>query len=391
MKLVVIGFGQCGGRIADEFARLNKRARRHRGIEIIVDTFAINTDAADLAGLTTIKADYKHRILIGAGRTHGHGVAKISELGAEIAKEDADKAIDAMRTTEHLFEADAFLLAAAAAGGTGSGVTPVMAKVLKERFADKPVYALVVLPFEHEEAIEERTPYNTALCLKSVGSVADAVILVDNQRYIRKDFSLKNNMLKINELIVEPFYNLLCAGEEKKAKYIGTRMLDAGDIRHTLVGWTAIGYGQSPLPRITLPFEKTRGFIKKGRETQKGLQAMEEAVSELSIGCNPADAGRALFLLSAPAKEMSVEMVKELCDYLRGLAPRALIRDGDYPRGKGRLDITVVLSQLGDVAKIRDYYRKSTELAKEFSRRQKEKAARPSLAEEAGKDVPTLL
>ena len=32
MKLVVIGIGQCGGRVADEFASLNKRSRSHRAI-----------------------------------------------------------------------------------------------------------------------------------------------------------------------------------------------------------------------------------------------------------------------------------------------------------------------------------------------------------------------
>jgi len=50
MKLVVVGLGQCGGRIADEFARLNGRARSRRRITIITGTFAINTDAADLSG-----------------------------------------------------------------------------------------------------------------------------------------------------------------------------------------------------------------------------------------------------------------------------------------------------------------------------------------------------
>ena len=80
MKLVVIGFGQCGNRIADDFARLNKRARRECGIEIVTGAFAVNTDAADLSGLDNIKADYQHRILIGAGKTSGHGVGKINEL-----------------------------------------------------------------------------------------------------------------------------------------------------------------------------------------------------------------------------------------------------------------------------------------------------------------------
>jgi len=104
MKLVVIGFGQCGGKIADEFARLNARARIHRGIEIVACTFAINTDVADLSGLSCIKPDYQHRILIGGRRTSGHGVGKINELGAEVAREDADKIVDAIRSAKRFYE-----------------------------------------------------------------------------------------------------------------------------------------------------------------------------------------------------------------------------------------------------------------------------------------------
>ena len=69
MKLVVVGFGQCGGRIADEFARLNKKARSQRGIEIITGAYSVNTDAADLSGLTNIKRGYQNRILIGSRKT----------------------------------------------------------------------------------------------------------------------------------------------------------------------------------------------------------------------------------------------------------------------------------------------------------------------------------
>jgi cell division GTPase FtsZ len=209
MKLVVIGFGQCGGRIADQFARLNSRARAHRKMEITPGVFAINTDSADLSGLSYIKSDYRHRILIGGRKTGGHGVGKINELGAEIAREDGDKVIDAIRGTKRFYESDAFLLIASAAGGTGSGAIPVITEFIKERYADKPVYDLVILPFEHEETTEERAIYNSALCLKSSNAVADAVILADNQRYIRKDASLRNNLSKINELIAEPFYDLL--------------------------------------------------------------------------------------------------------------------------------------------------------------------------------------
>jgi len=336
MKLVVVGFGQCGGRIADQFARLDRRARSHRGIEITPGIFAVNTDAADLSGLSFISPDYRHRILIGGRKTGGHGVGKINELGAEIAKEDSDKIIDAIRGTKRFYESDAILLAASAGGGTGSGAIPIITQCIKERYIDKPVYDLIILPFEHEETTEERAVYNSALCLKSANLVADAVILVDNQRYIRKDFSLRNNLAKINELIVEPFYDLLCAGEEKKAKYIGAKVLDAGDIIQTLTGWTAIGYGKSQVPVFNLPRPRKSDFRSKSAEIHKGIHAMDEAMSELSISCNPTDAGLALYLLSAPSKEMNMDLVKELGDYLKSISPKATIRNGDYPREKTR-------------------------------------------------------
>jgi len=64
VKLLVIGCGQCGGRIADEFALLNRRAHGQRGIDIITNTLAVNTDVADLTGLSFIRPDFQHRILI---------------------------------------------------------------------------------------------------------------------------------------------------------------------------------------------------------------------------------------------------------------------------------------------------------------------------------------
>ena len=391
MKLVVVGFGQCGGKIANEFSRLNSRARSRRRIEIISGAFAVNTDVADLSNLSSIKSDYRHRILIGNRKTSSHGVGKVNELGAEIAKQDGDKVIDAIRSADRFFEADAFLLIAGAAGGTGSGSIPVIAQIIKDRYQDKPVYALVVLPFEHEEKTEARTIHNSATCLKGVYSVADAVFLVDNQRYVKKDASLLNNMAAINQMIAEPFFDLLCAGEEKKVKRIGARLLDAGDIGQTLTGWTVLGYGRSELPAIRLPFMRTRNFRKKSTETHKGLQAMDQALSDLSLRCNPEDAGSALYLLSAPTAEMNMDLVKELGDCLRSAAPEAVIRYGDYPRGENSLKITVILSQLKSVEKVRQYYDELPDLIQEKERRQEDTEAKLKQLVDASTAVPSLL
>ena len=390
MKLVVVGFGQCGGRIADEFARLNKRARGQRGTEIITGAFAVNTDAADLSGLQTIRPDYQHRILIGGRRTGGHGVGKINELGAEVAREDGDKVIDALRTAQRFFETDAFLLIAGVAGGTGSGALPIVTQMIKDRYMDKPVYAMTVLPFTHEETTEERTIYNAATCLKSIYPVADAIFLTDNQRFVRKDFSLRNNLSQINALMVEPFYNLLCAGEETRRRHIGARMIDAGDIIQSLVGWTVIGYGKTQLPLFRF-FSFGRNFRKKSTETHRGIQAMDEALSELSVKCNPAESGRALYLVSAPVKEMNMDLVKDLGEYLRDMTPEAVIRNGDYPREKSVIDVTLVLSELGAVEKVKTYYEIATQFIHAAKGREKQAESKLREIEEVAKDIPSLL
>lgn len=392
MKIMVIGLGQCGSRVADEFVRLNRKAEIERRSNILTGAFAVNTDQADLTGLSYINSDYLHRILIGGRKTWGHGVGKVNEMGAELAKEDGDKVIDAIRTSPRFYETHAFLLIAGGAGGTGSGAISVIAQMLKERYIGKPVYALVVLPFEHEEMAELRSVYNTATCLKSVHTIADGVFLADNQRYVRKDASLSTNLQRINRQIVEPFYDLMCAGEVTKFKHVGAKTLDAGDIIQSIDGWTVIGVGRTETPAFRFPWERpSRTFREKSRETLKAMQAMDAALSELSAPCNPEDAGRALYLLAAPAQEMNMDIAKGLGDYLRELAQNAVIRSGDFPRERGAIDVTILFSQLAFVQKIRDYYDRASAFVRNQRERIKETTSRLRDMEDAAKDLPTLI
>ncbi len=391
MKLLVIGCGQCGGRIADEFARRDKRARTQRGTEIVTEALAINTDVADLSGLTFIKPDHRHRILIGGRKSGGHGVGKINELGAEIAREEGDRVLESVARAQQRSDTDAFLLIAGAAGGTGSGAIAELAQQIKERYVDKPVYALVVLPFRYEEATEERSIYNVGTCLKSIYLVADAVFLVDNQRYVTDKDSIRNNLARINARVVDPFYNLLCAGEETDAKFIGSKVLDAGDIIQTLSGWSVIGHGRAQVTRSKFPFSAKLDFRNMVAETDKGLHAMNQAKSALSLKCRPDDAQRALYLLTAPHEQMSMDLIKDLSAALRSIATEATIRSGDYPRGKDFLDVTLVLSELSNSTKIADYFSKTLRYIYLKKRRRGEIGERQVGLEEALRDIPLLL
>ncbi|MFO7996721.1 MAG: tubulin/FtsZ family protein [Dehalococcoidia bacterium] len=391
MKLTVIGLGQCGSRIADHFARLNYKARTQRKATIAPSVIAVNTDQADLTGLRYIKDDFQHRVLLGLRQTLGHGVGKINELGAQLAKEDSDKVLDAVKASPQFYETHAFLIIAGAAGGTGSGALPVICKAVKERYISKPVYALAVLPFEHEQTTESRSVYNTATCLKSTYDIVDAVFLADNQRYVRKDASLISNIDTINRMIVEPFYDLMCAGEVTKAKHVGARTIDAGDIIASLEGWTTIGLGRHELPSFRFPWEiRKRSFREKALESFRGTQALDATISDLSLTCDPKDAAKAIYIMSGPERELNMDMVKSIADYVKELAANALIRGGDFPGEKHFIDVTLILSQLSFVPRIKDFYEQATQYAREHQGQIEETKKRIESLAEFGKDLPTL-
>lgn len=391
MKLAVIGLGQCGCRIADQFARLNMKARAERKASIAPVVIGANTDQADLTGLRYIRNDYMHRILMGLRQTLGHGVGKVNELGAQLAREDGDKVLEGLKNSRDFYETHAFLVVGGLAGGTGSGALPIICKMIKERYMNKPLYALTVLPFEHEEYSEARSVYNTATSLKSTFEIADAVFLADNQRYVRKDSSLINNMERINRMVAEPFYDFLCAGEVTKRKYVGARTIDAGDIIASLEGWTAIGLGRTQLPSFRFPWEiGKRGFRDKATESFRGSQSLDATLSDLSVACSPQDAARAVYIMSGPPKELNIDMVKSLSDQICELAPSAVIRGGDFPGEKHFIDVTLILSQLSFIPRIKEFYEKATKYSEEYKDQIDATQQKIQALSDLGRSLPNL-
>ena len=56
VKLTVVGCEQCGGRIADEFVLLGKATHGKRGIDVVTNVLAANTDITDLSSLSHSEA-----------------------------------------------------------------------------------------------------------------------------------------------------------------------------------------------------------------------------------------------------------------------------------------------------------------------------------------------
>jgi len=390
MKLVVVGFGQCGGNIADEFYAINNYAKSlfNRRIEILTDAFAINTDEADLGGFKHIPSNKNHRILIGTMSTFGHGVGKINATAAEIIKDSHAVVTDTILKSQKFHETDAIITVASGGGGTGSGTIGWTIKELKERVA-KPIYAMVVLPFGFEEKGD--TSYavmNTATCLNTVSQYADAIFLIDNERFRKTGSSLAQNFKAINQEIVTNFYDLCCAGEERNEKYVGSKVIDAGDIKQSLHDLSAIGRGHVDLSAF---YRWRRAHYREGaKERSTASGALLQAENNLTLGFDVLDARRILALISAPKDVLTLTMLEEMSGFLQDKSPKSVIRIGDYPRRSKDISVTLIVSELTKVPRVQNMFVKAKDLFQKQQEITKETTRKLKQLREISQDLPTL-
>jgi Cell division GTPase len=225
MKLAMIGFGQAGGKIVDQFVEYDQR----QGSGIVRASLAVNTAKADLLGLEHVPEN--NRVLIGQSRVKGHGVGADNELGAEIAEEDIDEVQGAIDSVP-VHEIDAFLVVAALGGGTGSGGAPVLAKHLK-RIYTEPVYGMGILPGSDEGGIYT---LNAARSFQTFVREVDNLLVFDNDAWRKTGESVSSGYEEINDEIVTRFGILFGAGEIEQGGEVAESVVDSSEIINTLSG-----------------------------------------------------------------------------------------------------------------------------------------------------------
>jgi hypothetical protein len=237
--------------------------------------------------------------------------------------------------------------------------------MLKDKHIGKPIYAMIVLPFESETA-EQQVIYNTAVCVKSVQQISDAVFLVDNEKFrLQESVSAGDAKNSINKTVVMPFYDLLCSSEPVEPRYRGARTLGIGDLLQTISGFIAIGIGKTDFV-VAKNFWRpgTQDFKAKGSETQKAQEALNFALGRLSIDFKFPDAHKALYLLSIPAGGANVDMVKVLGNHLRELTNNAEIRGGDFYGVKDCAQVTLIISGLNYVESVKRFFDRAVSAGK---------------------------
>jgi tubulin-like protein CetZ len=389
MKLSVIGLGQGGGNIADMFYAVNDYSESifGRRLNILTDAFAINTDDADLGGFRHIPKDKGHRILVGSFATFGHGVGKINSNAADIIRASNLAVTDTILHSARFHESDAIMCIASGGGGTGSGMIGWTIKSIKER-VEKPVYAMVVLPFAFEKKGETSfAVMNTATCINTCQKYADAVFMVDNERYRRAGDNLKATFDEVNKDIAASFYDLCCAGEERNEKFVGGKVMDAGDIKQSLEGFTNIGKGQVDLPTWRL----NKDSFREGSRGEGAIfDALRLAEGKSSFAVELADARKILVLVSAPRDAISVNALEQITTFLQGRSPQGIIRIGDYPRRNKEIVVTLIASQLTRVPQLEGLFLQAEE---QFRRKEEiriETEARLNRLHAFSANIPTL-
>ena len=418
MKLVIVGAGQGGSNIADEFVAMGKWVWKNRRIRIFTGddedplskgVFAVNLGAGDLYGLNHIPQTDDHTILLGTtDEFRGRGAGKVNADGAEQARRGAHKIVSTIRDNGDVPSADAMMVIATTAGGTGSGSVGVIVDLLKEAFK-KPVYALLVLPFENQYD-DPDSMVNTATCLKRVmdNSSADAVFLVDNQKFVRGNQTMTYNYETMNRKIADSFMDILCVGEETDRRYIG-EVLDANDVIRILRGPTAIGISHTTIPkkqtsllgRFRSAAPKSNHFSVAKNQIERAQNVLHQALGELSIDCELWESGEAhydaqnvLGLFSGPADEATEEIVEMMDNTLAERVPGAGRRKGTYPgRVSDTISFTVIISNIGEgsaMDRIETFFTDATRMLGEVQHKREGRQNKWETASKAAAQLPNL-
>jgi cell division GTPase FtsZ len=240
-------------------------------------------------------------------------------------------------------------------------------------------------------------------------SSADAVFLVDNQKFVRGNQTMTYNYEVMNRKIADSFMDILCVGEETDRRYIG-EVLDANDVIRILKGPTAIGVSHTQIPKKQTSLlgrfrnssgSKSNHFSVAKDQIERAQNVLHQALGELSIDCelweggeSRYDAQSVLGLFSGPSDEATEEIVEMMDNTLAERVPGAGRRKGTYPgRISDTISFTVIVSNIGEGAamdKIESFFTDASRMLGEVQVRREGRQKQWATAAKAAAQLPNL-
>lgn len=196
LLITVVGIGGCGCNTVNMLYENN--------LSDSVNLIAINTD---LAALNSLQVENK--ILIGEDLTQGYGAGSNPDIGLQAAQESEELLINAITGS------DIVIITAGFGGGTGTGASPLVARIARELTIN--CLAIVTLPFESEgqrrkeialQGIDEiKTPVHAYitlsndLLLKGLGQSVGLFTAFNQSNEV-----LKNLLVSLVQMLTETGY-----------------------------------------------------------------------------------------------------------------------------------------------------------------------------------------
>ncbi len=218
-RIKVVGIGGGGGNALNRMIQ-----SKLRGIDFV----AINTDAQALHYSRANK-----KVHIGKEATKGLGAGANPEIGRMAAEESEAEIYDALKNTDMVF------ITTGLGGGTGSGATPIIARIAKEIGAL--TVAVVTKPFSFEG---ERRKKICDQGIEEIRDKVDTLIIIPNDR-ILQIIDRKTSLLDAFG-IVDDILKQVVQGIADLVTINGNVNLDFADVKSIMqdAGSALMGIGQ---------------------------------------------------------------------------------------------------------------------------------------------------
>jgi len=224
LKFAVIGLGQCGGNLANSFAKYG------------YPSLAVNTSILDLKDLANIPENRK----IHTPLNDTDGAGKDPRIGEKAIHSHLSEILTGIQ--QFISGADAILITAGLGGGTGSNIA-LLGSTLK-RF-NLPIVALVTIPTNDESALSKVNALRAVN--RIVGENFDSCIIVDNNKILQQfpDSNLAAFYPEANDYVVKTFSNFNSLTTEFSAKSLIS--FDNEDFRKVLLSKGILIFGETEL------------------------------------------------------------------------------------------------------------------------------------------------
>ncbi|MFH0967382.1 MAG: hypothetical protein V1862_06840, partial [Methanobacteriota archaeon] len=360
MRLLVIGLGTAGSRIADAIAEPTIRSTRGTAVHAI----AVDNDPKVLDNLVNIE------------RTSKFYFPRDDICSPELLT--TSFTIDEVKATLRTFDSkghDAVLLCAGLGGGL-IDLIPHLVEIIKESMFE-PVFGLVTLPSDAEG--KDRLK-RAALNMRKIRKLLDGVIVFDNQLWIGKvreqmesasqqkvqgitdkfwapgsnEKLDEDPYIQVNYQIARRIRLLIQAGEIQDTP--PQMVLDTREILNTITGMDliTIGLAEESLgerPRISLFRQKEESIVNRQERAGRIVKLAERAVyREISAAADLSSARKALILLIGPEEELSMKGFMAVRKWIDDSIDGYELRSGDSPcaaRQGTHIAVLIVLSGLG--------------------------------------------